>query len=160
MTQTEQSISSYSTRMKTTFTFATAPLNLLIALFSVSDKREEGALIRGIAVFFGLLFSPVLLLATPVTLVMGIIAGIAQTAYFPFQLFFAIVKDATAPSNPGGEITPPEDVSEASYTEHYSGHDIEKHASTHFDSLFSNKRSTGEMSAPVLVQDEHSFKPQ
>lgn len=157
MTQVEQSISSYSTRMKATFTFATAPLNLLIALFSVSDKREQGSLIRGIAVFFGLLFSPVLLLATPVTLVMGIIAGIAQTAYFPFQLFFAIVKDATAPSNPGGKIAPPGDAAETSYADNHSEHN-EQHASMHFDSLFSNKGTAEETPVPVLAQDEYSFK--
>jgi hypothetical protein len=159
MTQVEQSIFSFKERMKATFYFATAPLNLLASLFLVDGRGEHGEVVRGISIFFGVISSPVLLLATPVTLTIGIIAGIAQAAFFPFQLFFSALKDVMPPSVPGTEKKSDSSKYDPHYDDSPGNNDVDKRADKHFAPLFTGHNISDESPVQKVTPEDNYFTP-
>lgn len=157
MKRVEQTLNNYSERMKGTFYFSIAPLSLLISLFSVDSQGDYGSVIRGIAFFFGVISSPVLLLATPVTLGVGLIAGIAQSLFLPFQLIFSAINDVMTSSNPKTEPKSSKSDYESDFANSANDPDYEKDASRHFDTLFSNSKVVE--TTELAPDTDNSFTP-
>lgn len=159
MTHVERTVFSFKERMKATLYFSTAPLSLLISLFAVSGKGEYGDVVRGISIFFGVISAPVLLLAAPVMLTIGSIAGIAQAAFFPLQLLLSAIKDATPPSAPGSE-NKSESTSEAPLYDANSRDDgSDKRADKYFQPLFSSNKISTESKVQELTPEDNYFTP-
>ncbi|KTD46409.1 hypothetical protein [Legionella quateirensis] len=93
MSQVEQSYTDFKKNMYDTFNLSITPLNLLITLFRGTATKENSDLVRGFSLFFALISSPVLLLAIPVTLALGVIAGVVLTVFLPFQCVLSLFQD-------------------------------------------------------------------
>ncbi len=160
MTHVEQCIFDFKQRMKATFYFSVAPLGLLAALFSVDGKGDYGDVIRGISIFFGVISAPVLLLASPVMFILGISAAIAQTLFFPFQLFSSFVKDGTSPSTSGKPNQSGASSSDdLTYDNSCNGYDADNSAGKHFPPLFTTSPNYDESQQEELVPDSPSYSP-
>lgn len=159
MVHVEQTIFSFKERMKATFYFSTAPLSLLISLFAVSGKGEYGDIVRGISIFFGVISAPVLLLAAPVMITLGIIAGLAQAAFFPFQLLLSAIKDVTPPSVPESEHKSESTNDAPLYNANSSDVGVYKHAEKHFQPLFSSNKISTESQAQELTPEDNYLTP-
>ena len=93
MSQVEQSYTDFKKNMYDTFNLSITPLSLLITLFRGAVAEEHSELVRCFSLFFALISSPVLLLAIPVTLALGLIAGVVQTVFLPVQFLFSLFHD-------------------------------------------------------------------
>ncbi|MBL7480243.1 hypothetical protein [Legionella bononiensis] len=159
MSQVEQSYTDFKKNMYDTFNLSITPLNLLITLFRGTAAEEHSELVRGFSLFFALISSPVLLLAIPVTLALGVIAGVVQTVFLPFQFLFSLFQDLRSAHvmNAKQEVMK-HDLMDSS--EELADDLVpDPSAGTHFPPLFSNDEQK-----PTLVIDvpsiETSLSPQ
>ena len=102
MNHKQQASANFFNRMQTTYNLSISPLTILRNLFT-KETTMDYDFVTPIKYLIGILASPWLLLAAPVTVGLGLIAGIAQTLFFPVQFIAASFKDALSSSKVTGE---------------------------------------------------------
>lgn len=93
MSAVEQNVAGFKKRMAFTYNVAVSPFKFLYSLLTVKGGDGYENLLKFGALFFGIISSPVLLVAGVITGVAGILAAAVQAVLFPFQSLFAAIKD-------------------------------------------------------------------
>jgi len=75
--------------MENTGWISISPLALLAHLSSIETDDYFGDLFKVLGIFLAVCISPVMIVATAVTLPISIVAGIVQTLALPFQLLYS-----------------------------------------------------------------------